>query len=102
MTDDRPDDGRVVVVTGGASGMGAATARLFVRRGATVELVDLDADRVHSVAADLQVRSPWVGDVGDSGFCQAVIDGVLERHDRVDVAVNAAGTIHRADALGTV
>lgn len=101
MTTVGPDEGRVVVITGAASGMGAATARRFAERGAMVELVDLDADRAHSIAAELHLRSPWVGDVGDSQFCRDAIDGVVDRHGRLDVLVNAAGTIHRADAAGT-
>lgn len=101
MTTDGPEDGRVVVVTGAASGMGAATARLFAQRGAIVELVDIDADRAHTVAAGFRTSSPWIGDVGESAFCRTVVDGVVERHGRVDVLVNAAGTIHRADGPGT-
>ena len=101
MTPDRPDEGRVVIVTGGASGMGEATARRLVQRGASVEVVDLDADRAHSVGAELGLRSPWVGDVGGSTFCGDVVAGVLDRHGRLDVLVNAAGTIHRSNAIGT-
>lgn len=101
MTTDQPDEARVVVVTGAASGMGEATARLFHQRGAIVEIVDLNAERASDVAGELELRSPWLGDVGDSAFCRDVVAGVLERHGRLDVLVNAAGTIHRAGALGT-
>ena len=95
-------DGRVAVITGAASGMGAATARELGRRGATVVLVDLDGDGARSVADELSgPTSVVVGDVGDSAFCDGAVDAVIEQWDRVDVLVNAAGTIHRADALGT-
>ena len=101
MTGESVDAGRVVVVTGAASGMGEATARLFHERGAVVELVDLNGDRARDIADELELRTPWVGDVGDSSFCRDVVDGVVERHGRLDVLVNAAGTIHRAGATGT-
>ena len=101
MTSEGPDGGRVVVVTGAASGMGAATARAFAGRGATVELVDLDSAGAHEVGSGFGASSPWIGDVGESDFCASVVDGVLDRHGRLDVLVNAAGTIHRADGPGT-
>lgn len=92
--------GRVVVVTGGASGMGAASVREFAAEGATVVLVDLDADRAAAVADEVGA-SHIVGDLGDSAFCDGVVEKVVADHGRLDVLVNAAGTIHRADSLGT-
>ena len=90
----------IVIVSGGASGMGAACAELFAARGDHVVVVDLDpaganreADSIGGTAA--------VGDVTDSAFCDRVVDEAVERHGRVDVLVNAAGTIVRADADGT-
>jgi len=87
-----PSHDRVVVITGGASGMGAASAKLFRDQGDDVTIVDLQ-----------QGPSPGtvVGDVSDSAFCDATIDAIVEEHGRIDVLVNAAGTIHRADATGT-
>jgi len=41
------------------------------------------------------------GDIASSEFCNSVIDQVIDAHHRIDVLVNAAGTIHRADSLGT-
>lgn len=83
---------RVVVVTGGASGMGAASAQLFREHGDIVTVVDLQGSSKPGVV---------IGDVSDSSFCDAAIDSVVEQHGRIDVLVNAAGTIHRADAAGT-
>ncbi len=101
---DRFED-RVVVVSGAASGMGAASATEFAARGATVVLVDINrvgaqavADQCRSSGAEVAVIS---GDVSDSAFCTEAIDEVVDRFGAVDVLVNAAGTIHRGDALGT-
>lgn len=92
---------RVVVITGGASGMGAATARAFGALGAQVVIVDRDADGAARVAASIGDADVVIGDVADAGFCLAAVDGAVARHGRLDVLVNCAGTIHRAGALGT-
>jgi NAD(P)-dependent dehydrogenase (short-subunit alcohol dehydrogenase family) len=98
--------GKTVVVTGGASGMGAATALEFARRGATLTLVDLNETGAGLIAGQCRAAgAPLVsveaGDVSDSGFCDRVIDNVVAKHNSIDVLVTAAGTIHRADSLGT-
>lgn len=105
-TNEQDFSGKTVVITGGASGMGAATAREFAARGATLVLVDLDDDGARRVAEQcIAAGSPNVsvhaGDVSDSAFCDAVIDASVVEHGGVDVLVTAAGTIHRADSLGT-
>jgi len=94
-------EGRVVVITGAASGMGAASARAFVERGAVVEVIDVNAEAAADIAGELGLDTPYVGDVSDSAFCNDAIGGIVDRHGRIDVLVNAAGTIHRANALGT-
>ena len=83
---------KIVVITGGSSGMGAASARLFAQQGDTVIVVDLNGTESDNVIA---------GDVSDSSFCEATIDRIVGERGRIDVLVNAAGTIHRADAGGT-
>ncbi len=104
MTSDWSDS--VVAVTGAASGMGRATALEFLRLGATVAAVDRDASGLDGLQHDAatigaQRLSVHVGDVADAEFCRSAIDGVAAEQGRLDVLVNAAGTIHRADALGT-
>jgi len=93
---------QVVAITGAASGMGAACAATFASLGAQVAIIDIDAVGAAEVASQLE-PSPTViiGDVADRGFCDHAIAEVLDMHGRLDVLVNAAGTIHRADALGT-
>lgn len=85
------DRSRVVVVTGGASGMGEASARLFEADGDTVIVVDLQDGGPNAI----------VGDVSDSRACTSIVDKIVEEQGRIDVLVNAAGTIHRAGAVGT-
>jgi len=92
---------QVVVITGGASGMGAACARQFAGLGATVAIADVDAQNALAVASEIGALDPFIGDVSDSAFCRQVVASVTDQFGRLDVLVNAAGTIHRADALGT-
>ena len=93
--------GKVVAITGAASGMGQATAELFAGAGATLALIDRDADRLAVVASRLENSTSFIGDVADSAFCDQAIDRAVAEFGQIDVLVNAAGTIHRADALGT-
>ena len=82
--------GRVVVVTGGAGGIGEATSRLLVDHGARVAIVDVDADRTNSVVTELgDVALGVVADVRTD--VDRIRDEVLGHFGRVDVLVNNAG-----------
>lgn len=84
--------GKIAFITGGASGIGAATARLFVEEGATVALADLDAKRGEAVAGELGDNASFYQcDVTDENAVANVIDAIVERHGRLDCAVNNAG-----------
>ena len=78
-------DDLVAVVTGGASGIGAATTRLLARRGATVAV--LDRDPADPEFAALSVTC----DVTDSSGVTAAVEQVLARFGRLDVVINNAG-----------
>lgn len=91
---------KIAIVTGGASGMGAATARELAAAGAKVVIVDRNAHLAADVAQQIGAES-IIGDVSDPDFCQRVVDEVVARYGRLDILVNAAGIIVRADALGT-
>jgi NAD(P)-dependent dehydrogenase (short-subunit alcohol dehydrogenase family) len=91
--------GKTIVVTGGASGMGAASARLFVESGARVFIVDRDAQLAGRTAADLGAEA-IIGDVSQPGFCDAVVVRAAAA-GRLDGVVNAAGIIVRATGLDT-
>ncbi len=92
---------KVVIVTGAASGMGAATAREFNAAGARVLIVDRNAELAAQVASEISSDPPLVGDVSDSAFCKQAVATAVERHGRLDILVNAAGIIVRADGPGT-
>lgn len=88
---------KTMLVTGGASGIGAEVARAGVVKGARVAVADLDADLADRLAAELATgygddRAAGFGcDVSDAGSVQAVVDRVMSRFGRIDVLVNSAG-----------
>jgi NAD(P)-dependent dehydrogenase (short-subunit alcohol dehydrogenase family) len=86
---------RVAIVTGGASGMGAATIRRLAAGGARVVIVDRNGQLAHAVAEEVG-GTAIVGDVAESSFCDGAIDTAITMHGRLDVLVNAAGVIVRA------
>jgi NAD(P)-dependent dehydrogenase (short-subunit alcohol dehydrogenase family) len=93
--------GKVALITGAASGMGAATAREFAAGGGHVVVLDRNEGMARQVTQEIGAGAPLVGDVSDSGFCNYAIEATLQRYGRLDVLVNAAGIIVRADAAGT-
>ena len=87
--------GKVVVVTGAASGIGKALARGLAAKGAQLALVDLDESRLAEIAAELAANgrcvSRHVADVGDRRRMQALPAEVVAEHGGVDVLINNAG-----------
>lgn len=92
--------GKTAVITGGASGMGAATVREYVSAGGQAVIVDKNEALAQQVAAETGAKV-YIGDVSDSAFCDGVIDGVVAKYGRIDTLINAAGIIIRADGLST-
>jgi meso-butanediol dehydrogenase/(S,S)-butanediol dehydrogenase/diacetyl reductase len=93
-------EGRVAIVTGGASGMGAATARRLAAGGARVLIVDRNGDLAATVASEID-GTPIVGNIADSAFCNATVATAVDSHGSLDVVVNAAGVIVRASGENT-
>ena len=93
--------GRVVLITGAASGMGAATARQFAAHGASVVPLDRNEQAAKQIAAEIGASLPLVGDVRTSTFCDQAVATVIEHYGQLDILVNAAGIIKRADAVNT-
>lgn len=90
-----------IIITGGASGMGAASARKFAESEANVTIVDINKELAGQVANEINISEPIIGDIRDSAFCNQVIEVTIERYGEVDVLINCAGTILRADAENT-
>jgi rhamnose utilization protein RhaD (predicted bifunctional aldolase and dehydrogenase)/NAD(P)-dependent dehydrogenase (short-subunit alcohol dehydrogenase family) len=86
----KPLAGRVVVVTGGGSGIGAATARAFAAQGAEVAVVDIAGDAAATVARDFKGVAQAC-DVTNSNEVRAMIAAVVTRFGGVDIVVSNAG-----------
>jgi 3alpha(or 20beta)-hydroxysteroid dehydrogenase len=87
-------DGRIGIITGGARGMGAATARAFAREGAVVTIADLLDAEGEALAADLGGEARYVRlDVSSEASWQALVTDVTARHGRIDALVNNAGVV---------
>lgn len=90
---------KVVVVTGGSSGIGRATALGFARAGYQVEICGRRADALQSVADES--GATWsLCDVTDANGVAAFFAGVKKRHGRVDVVFNNAGRFAPATSFG--
>src|SRR4051812_2538944 len=85
--------GRLCVITGAASGIGRATARLAARQGARLVLTDVRADELDAVAQELgnAVVAQRALDIADSDAVRAFADDVHAAHGSVDVVMNIAG-----------
>ncbi|HEY5741833.1 MAG TPA: SDR family oxidoreductase [Terrimicrobiaceae bacterium] len=90
-------EGKVVVITGGARGLGLALAREFARHGAQLALLARDENELQSAAADLEKlggkASIWPCDIREAEAAVRSISSIAERHGRIDIVVNNAGTM---------
>ncbi|WP_223875899.1 SDR family oxidoreductase [Paucilactobacillus kaifaensis] len=90
---------KVAIVTGGDSGIGAAVALLYAREGADVAIVHYEssedaeyvAERIEAIGRQSMILQ---GDIGDSAFCQQVVDSVIDTFGHIDILVNNAGEQH--------
>src|SRR5215471_14380873 len=86
---------RVVIVTGGAGGIGAAACRAIAAEGGKVVVADLDTEAARQVASSIVATrgaADWVGvDVTDRGQVQAMVRKAVDAFGRLDVIFNNAG-----------
>jgi 3-oxoacyl-[acyl-carrier protein] reductase len=85
-------EGKTIVVTGAAQGIGQAVASLAIGLGARVVGVDLNGDKLNALAAAMNGRLlPYVGSVADPEFTEATVSDVKARIGAIDGLVNNAG-----------
>jgi NAD(P)-dependent dehydrogenase (short-subunit alcohol dehydrogenase family) len=94
--------GKVVLITGGTGGIGSATARELIGRGAEVALVDVDP-QTPQIAAHMSSHSAFgsIADVCNRDGLDLAVAEVVDRFGRVDIAIANAGILSRAATLRT-
>jgi NAD(P)-dependent dehydrogenase (short-subunit alcohol dehydrogenase family) len=95
-----PLRGKVFAITGGASGIGLATAKIISRRGATVCIGDIDAEAMKAADAYFAQQQPNAPphsvtrvDISKSKEVESWFDGIMSQFGRLDGAANVAGVI---------
>jgi NAD(P)-dependent dehydrogenase (short-subunit alcohol dehydrogenase family) len=95
---------KVVLITGGDSGIGRATALAFAKEGAKVVINYLEEDEdakdtakfIEEVGGDYSLIA---GDIGDKAFCEQLVDRTLEEFGQIDILVNNAAEQHPQEKL---
>jgi NAD(P)-dependent dehydrogenase (short-subunit alcohol dehydrogenase family) len=91
----------VFLVTGGASGLGGATARMLVAGGGKVVIADLKEAAGNALAAELGASAKFVRtDVTDEASAKAAIAGALDGFSRLHGIINCAGVVHGEKVVG--
>ena len=89
-------DGKVVLITGAGSGIGAAAARAFARAGATLVAGDKDREGLEALEKELGTEKLLIRkmDTSDSGDCKDLVKAAIKKFGKIDVLVNDAGVDH--------
>jgi 3(or 17)beta-hydroxysteroid dehydrogenase len=93
--------GKVAIITGAASGLGLASAQRLAEEGATVVMVDINREQGEALAAGIPGASFVAMDVTDESAWEALVDGTVAQHGRLDVLMNAAGVVRLASIENT-
>ena len=96
-------DGKIAIVTGGASGFGRGIAEAFAREGATVMIADRDTKGAAAVAAGIgKAAVPFTCDVSVKADVDAMVSACAQTFGGLDIIVNNAGITHKNQSLMTV
>lgn len=106
MTETSPDidlnfplSGKVALVTGGGSGIGAAVATAFASKGAKVAVLDINVDMATTKASEIGGgAAPFACDVSDPASVNKAVSDVISHFGGIDIAVNSAGVVFLAPA----
>lgn len=94
-----PLNDKVALVTGAASGIGAAVAEAFTAKGAKVAVLDINADQARAKAEALGDNAKsFICDISDPASVKAAVSGVIEAFGQIDIAINCAGVAFLAPA----
>lgn len=95
-------EGKIAAITGAASGIGLATTRALLERGATVVMVDRNREALDKLAAELGPRAiTQVTDLLDAESCNAMVPEILSKVDHIDILYCNAGTYIGGDLTET-
>ena len=95
-------DGKVALITGGASGLGSATARILAEQGARVIITDIQESEGARAAADIGHDALFVQqDVASEADWKRVMSRIIEAYGKLDIVVNNAGILHMASIEDT-
>ena len=96
---------KIAIITGGASGIGKATATLFARENATVIVCDVNTDKGTQVSDAINKNGGraefYSVDVANANHIKNLVDAVIQKHGRIDVVFNNAGVTRRTNAVDT-
>lgn len=96
----RDYNGRVVLITGAAGGLGSAFARRFAKAGARLGLLDLPGQGLDDLATEIEASGGQAlalgADLTDPDQCRRAVEAVTGRWDRLDCLINNAGISHRS------
>ncbi len=96
-------ENKIALITGAASGIGAATARLFAEEGARLFLTDIQERPLQDLVNELaQSAIGLPGNITDESFVEKLITQVVDRYERLDCAVNCAGISSKPATIDTL